>query len=256
VIKAVLWDVDGTLAETERDGHLVAFNQAFESLKLDRRWSESRYARLLAIAGGRERILYDMADLKWGPSDAERRQILADRIHKLKNELYAKIAASGALRLRDGVPALLDDCLGSGVLMAIVTTTSRANIAALLDATLGKDWRAAFAAVVCAEDAPRKKPDPSAYILALRTLGLRPQDVIAIEDAPAGISAARMAQVPVLVSFSHYFPNPEVRDAFASGPTLGDAGDWTPCANLPRHRVDLEQIIAWRRHALDPKVRL
>jgi HAD superfamily hydrolase (TIGR01509 family) len=252
VIKAVLWDVDGTLAETERDGHLVAFNQAFESLGLDRRWSESRYAQLLAVAGGRDRVLHDMVEVNWGPPDLQQRLVLADRIHRFKNALYGNIAATGVLRLRDGVAALLDDCLRSTIPMAIVTTTSRSNIAALLEANLGKDWRSVFAAVVCAEDAPRKKPDPSAYILALHALELRPQDVVAIEDAPAGITAAHRAQIPVLVTFSHYFPAPDVRHAFASGPTLGSARGWTPCANSPEHRVDVAQIDGWRAYALAP----
>src|ERR1700674_5935099 len=109
MIKAILWDVDGTLAETERDGHLKAFNQAFEAVGLSWRWSEQRYGELLAVAGGRERLLHDM-QCRGGTAHPEERQVLADRVHHLKNELYARIVADGHLPLRAGVRELLDDC--------------------------------------------------------------------------------------------------------------------------------------------------
>src|SRR6267378_3503823 len=105
MIKSILWDVDGTLAETERDGHLRAFNQAFETLGLPWRWSEPRYAELLAVAGGRERLLHDMQSQPQRPASTrpQERQALAERVHRLKNELYSRIVAGGELPLREGV---------------------------------------------------------------------------------------------------------------------------------------------------------
>src|SRR5450631_3506051 len=111
MIKAVLWDVDGTLAETERDGHLRAFNQAFEGLGLPWRWSEQSYAELLAVAGGRERLLHDMQHQDRAPADPRDRLALAERVHHLKNELYARIVASGDMPLREGVLELVADCV-------------------------------------------------------------------------------------------------------------------------------------------------
>ena len=184
MLKAILWDVDGTLAETERDGHLVAFNRAFEALAIPWRWSESRYGELLAVAGGRERLLYDLERQPLAPPDAGQRAALVERVHRLKNEYYAAIVAGGALPLRAGVAQLIADCAAAGVAMGIATTTSAANAAALLAAHLGAGWRSQFAAVVCAEQAPLKKPDPQVYLRALQTLDLTPEEVLAIEDSP------------------------------------------------------------------------
>lgn len=245
MIRAVLWDVDGTLAETERDGHLVAFNQAFEALKVPWRWSETRYGELLAVAGGRERLLHDMQSQERAPADPRERRSLAERVHRLKNEYYARIVAGGGLPLRDGVRELMLDCERAGCRMGIVTTTSRSNVEALLETHLGQGWESAFAAVVCAEGAPIKKPDPQAYRVALDTLRLASQEAVAMEDAPAGVAAAQAAGVPVIITRSYYFPATESADALAAGPSLGRTDGWRPTADAGSGRIDLKQINRW-----------
>jgi HAD superfamily hydrolase (TIGR01509 family) len=245
VLGAILWDVDGTLAETERDGHLVAFNQAFEALHIPWRWSEERYGELLAVAGGRERLMHDMQYQDRAPADPQERRRLAERVHRLKNEIYARIVASGELPLREGVRELLMDCERAGIRMGIVTTTSRSNVEALLKTHLGQGWESAFAAVVCAEKAPSKKPDPQAYLLALEALQLRSQEAVAMEDAPAGISATQAAGVPVIVTRSYYFPATESPGALAVGPSLGRTDGWSPTADAGSKRIDLKQISRW-----------
>jgi HAD superfamily hydrolase (TIGR01509 family) len=245
MIKAILWDVDGTLAETERDGHLQAFNQAFEALGLPWRWSDERYAELLAVTGGRERLLHYMRSASGAPTDPEARQVLAERVHCLKNRLYSSIAASGALPLRDGVRELLEDCQRARVRLGIVTTTSRSNVHALLAAHLGKDWESLFGTVVSAREAPKKKPDNQAYLLALEALRLHSNEAVAMEDAPAGVAAAQAAGVPVIVARSHYFAATLPRGALAVGPSLGRAADWHPAADARATRIDLEQIMRW-----------
>jgi HAD superfamily hydrolase (TIGR01509 family) len=261
VIKALLWDVDGTLAETERDGHLVAFNQAFAALNVPWRWSEQRYGELLAVAGGRERLLHDMPAHEQAPAGVQERQRLAERIHRVKNECYAQIVVSGALPLRDGVWQLMEDCNHAGVRMAIVTTTSRSNVDALLQTHLGGGWESRFAAVVCAENAPRKKPDPQAYRIALDILKLRSDQAIAMEDAPAGVTAAAALGVPVIVTRSHYFPSGPAEGALAIGPSLGRLEGWMPAAlgvapggvadsaqagqPASSQRIGLDQIARW-----------
>jgi HAD superfamily hydrolase (TIGR01509 family) len=245
MIKSILWDVDGTLAETERDGHLAAFNQAFEALLVPWRWSEERYRELLAVAGGRERLLHDMQRQPQAPDDPHERDILARRVHRQKNEFYARIVASGALPLREGVRALLEDCERAGLQSGIVTTTSRANVEALLKTHLGKDWKSKFATVVCAEDSPRKKPDPQCYQLALEALQLRSHEVIAMEDAPAGVAAAQAIGVPVIVTLSHFFPESMPQHALAFGPSLGRCSGWNPAPDTYTARIGLEQIIRW-----------
>jgi HAD superfamily hydrolase (TIGR01509 family) len=247
MLQAVLWDVDGTLAETERDGHLVAFNHAFEALDIPWRWSESRYGQLLDVAGGRERLLHDMQSQPQAPFDAGQRAALAERIHRLKNEIYAGVVAGGALSLRAGVAELFEDCAQAGTQMGIVTTTSAANVAALLGAHLGADWRSRFAALLCAEQAPRKKPDPQVYLRALQTLRLRPDEALAIEDSPAGVAAARAAGVAVVLVRSFFFPTAAAAGAVAAGPSLGSAHGWEPPAGAPGERIHLRQLRQWHQ---------
>jgi HAD superfamily hydrolase (TIGR01509 family) len=248
MIRALLWDVDGTLAETERDGHRVAFNQAFAAAGLPWRWSTARYGELLAVAGGRERLLHDMQTRPDAPADEAARTRLARQLHELKNARYAAIVARGTLRLRAGVRPLLADCAAGGVPLAIVTTTSRANVRALLERQLGADWAAHFAAVVAAEDAPRKKPDPQVYLTALAALALAPEEAVAIEDSPAGLEAAYRAGVPVLLTRSHYFPTTPAAGTLAAGPSLGQARGWQPAAPASAVRITLAQVARW--HAL------
>jgi len=247
MIRAVLWDVDGTLAETERDGHRIAFNRAFAAAGVPWRWSEVRYGELLAVAGGRERLLHDMQTQAAAPATAHERGRLAELLHRLKNEHYAAIVSRGELPLRPGVAALLQDCRAAATRLAVVTTTSRCNVDALLARHLGQAWAAQFAAVVCAEDAPRKKPDPQAYALALQRLGVPARATVAIEDSPAGVEAARRAQVPVVLTPSYYFPATAAATVLARGPSLGEVTGWHPRVELPAARVGLSQIALWHR---------
>ncbi len=245
MLRAILWDVDGTLAETERDGHLVAFNQAFETLQVPWRWSEKRYGELLAVAGGRERLMHDMQSQEHAPADPRERRRLAERVHRLKNEYYARIVAGGELPLREGVRELMRDCERAGLPMGIVTTTSRSNVEALLGTHLGEHWESAFAAVVCAEQARSKKPDPQAYRVVLDALRLAPQQAVAMEDAPAGVAAAHAAGVPLIITRSYYFPETESADALAVGLSLGRTEGWRPAAGEGSERIDLKQINRW-----------
>jgi HAD superfamily hydrolase (TIGR01509 family) len=247
MIEALLWDVDGTLAETERDGHRVAFNQAFQALNLPWRWNEQRYGALLKVSGGRERLLHDMRFQEDAPVDLGERELLAERVHKLKNELYAGIVDRGLLTLRDGVAELMEDCVRAKVRMGIVTTTSRCNVNALLTSRIGADWASLFAAVICAEQAPKKKPHPQAYLMALKILKVEPEHAVAMEDAVAGVSAAQTAGVPVVITHSHYFPVVTSEHALATGASLGSPHGWTPAADTRTPRIGLAQIRQWRQ---------
>lgn len=246
-LQALIWDVDGTLAETERDGHRVAFNLAFEALGVPWRWSEARYGELLSVTGGRERLLHDMAGQALAPVDPAARAELARRLHQLKNAHYAEIVAAGHIPLRPDVAALMADCRHARLPMAIATTTSRSNVEALLGAHLGADWSSQFAAVVCAEDAPLKKPDPQAYRMVLQQLGMRADEVLAIEDSSPGVAACVAAGVPVVVTRSVYFADADVAGALAVGPGLDTVSGWRPAAEPQRNggRIGLPQLTAW-----------
>ena len=248
-LKALLWDVDGTLAETERDGHLVAFNLAFEASGLPWRWDDARYGDLLRITGGRERLLHDMTDRPGLPALASEREALALAVHARKNAFYADLVRSGRIPLRDGVMALMQQCRDRGVRMGIATTTSRSNVEALLRAHLGSRWVEWFAVLVCGEDVSRKKPDPEVYLRALRDLAIGPLEAVALEDSPGGVAAARAADIPVVVTRSAYFADAPIEGATAIGPGLHDRRGWRPslrASGADDEPVGLDDIEGWR----------
>jgi HAD superfamily hydrolase (TIGR01509 family) len=236
VLKALIWDVDGTLAETERDGHRVAFNEAFAAEGLAFRWDEARYGELLRTTGGFERLMADFASRADVPRDVPAREALARRLHAHKNRIYAGIAESGVLQARPGVQRLIGEAAAAGMPQAVATTTSRANVHALLRVLRGADWEAEFAVVVAAEDTERKKPDPQVYQLALRALGLRADEVITVEDSAMGVAAASAAGVAVVMTRSRYFDGDEAGPAVWAGPDL-DSG--------PQGAIGLAQLRQW-----------
>ena len=139
-LKALLWDVDGTLAETERDGHRVAFNLAFEAFGLPWRWDDALYGELLQVTGGRERLMHDMDSRPDAPPLAGERDALARALHAKKNSLYAELVAGTGIPLRGGVLELMRECRHQGVRLAIATTTSRSNLEALLRRHMATPW--------------------------------------------------------------------------------------------------------------------
>jgi HAD superfamily hydrolase (TIGR01509 family) len=242
VLKALLWDVDGTLAETERDGHRVAFNRAFDEDGLDWHWDVDRYGELLAVTGGRERMLHDLrqrypdldVDVAWQDRIA--------RLHRRKNAIYARIVRSGDIRLRPGVARLVAQAHAAGLSQAIVTTTSRDNCDALLEAFAGQLPERAFSLRVCGEDVTAKKPDPQAYRLALAGLGIDAAQAIAIEDSPAGLRAATAAGIGCVLTCGFYTRRDRVRAMHP--PARVVTGDLdVPSAALPRG-LDLQALRA------------
>jgi HAD superfamily hydrolase (TIGR01509 family) len=246
-LKALLWDVDGTLAETERDGHRVAFNRAFEACGVPWRWDASHYGDLLRVTGGRERLLFDMNQRADAPAPAER-DAIARAIHAKKNACYAELVNSSGIALRDGVLALMAECRERQVRMGIATTTSRSNVEALLSVHLGERWADAFAVIVCGEDVEQKKPDPEVYIKALRALAIGPLETVAIEDSPGGVAAARAADIPVVVTRSAYFALAPIEGAVATGPGLHTRHGWRPALQAAAgdiRGVNLADIEGW-----------
>ncbi|NCP40986.1 MAG: HAD-IA family hydrolase, partial [Rhodoferax sp.] len=190
-LQALIFDVDGTLADTE-SVHLAAFNQAFAELGMDWVWTRDMYLDLLTISGGKERILH-----YWNQVNADvvalGTQALQDRInriHELKTAFYENAVNSGAVALRPGVLALLHEALAAGVQLAIATTTSPVNIAALLRHAMGDDWRLNFSAIGDASTAPIKKPHPQVYLQMLDALKLPAAQCLAFEDSNNGLRAA------------------------------------------------------------------
>jgi HAD superfamily hydrolase (TIGR01509 family) len=208
--RALIFDVDGTLAETE-EAHRQAFNDAFTEAGLDWRWDVERYGALLAVTGGKERIGRHLDDLG-APPDDPRRALIAG-LHARKTELYVARVASGDVRLRPGVEALIARARRCGVALAMATTTTRANVDGLLKACLGPEALGWFDPIVCGDAVARKKPAPDVYLSALAALRVSPADALAIEDSGNGVRAARAAGLRVVVTPSLYGASDDVSEA-------------------------------------------
>ncbi|MET4386191.1 HAD superfamily hydrolase (TIGR01509 family) [Bradyrhizobium sp. F1.4.3] len=206
---ALIFDVDGTLAETE-ELHRQAFNEAFARHRLDWQWDRAVYKDLLRVAGGKERIRAYHARLRIASplSDAD----IAE-LHRIKTAHYVELIETGCCALRPGVADLLVAAKARGQRLAIATTTSHGNIDALLSRALGTRWAADFDAIVAGDDVRHKKPAPDVYLEILARLKLEPSDCVAIEDSANGLIAAARANIPVLITRSMFFRDDDFTEA-------------------------------------------
>jgi HAD superfamily hydrolase (TIGR01509 family) len=215
-LRALLWDVDGTLAETELDGHRIAFNRAFAERGLPWRWDRSTYIGLLAISGGRERLRWFLQRQQIAEPEAS----LLDALHQAKQVHYRELVVAGEVQLRPGVRRLIEAAAAAGLQQAIVTTSGREAVAALVENQL-RDQNRLLSLRICADDVAAKKPDPEAYVLALQRLDLAPGQAVALEDSPAGVAAATAAGLRCLVTLSAAFSQASV-SLFRSASSLTD----------------------------------
>ena len=222
MLKAIIFDVDGTLAETE-EAHREAFNLVFEQSGLGWYWSTALYRELLKVMGGKERIRH-YADTEGitGISAAD-----IDSLHRLKTTRYAELLPR-SIELRPGVERLIDECLSRSIRLAIASTTTEPNIYALDQAVGGALKLSQFEVVVGGITVPEKKPSPRVYEVALAKLGLEPEEAIAIEDAIAGVTAARGAGLRCLASPCLYTAEHDLSQATAIVEHLSDRGDGKP----------------------------
>jgi HAD superfamily hydrolase (TIGR01509 family) len=219
---ALIFDVDGTIAETE-ELHRQAFNESFTKSGLDWKWDIDLYARLLRITGGKERISHFLSTYRTGKDQLPAAQIA--ELHRMKNMRYAELLADGACHPRPGIVDAFDAAQQRGQLLAIATTTSRSNVEALFVPIFGRDWADRFQVVVCGEDVERKKPAPDAYLTVLASLQLPPQACLAIEDSRNGLLAAQSAGVPVVIVRSMYFASDDFGGALEVVDELTELGN-------------------------------
>lgn len=201
MLKALIFDVDGTLAETE-EVHRAAFNVAFSEAGLEWEWDRELYGYLLKVTGGKERIAHYIDVVLRKPRTADTSDMIA-ALHRRKTALYADMIGAGQIALRPGIAALIDAAQKAGVRLAIATTTSRPNVDALLAATL-PDRTAPFEVIVAGDEVPAKKPAPDVYIETLKLLGLDAASCLALEDSANGVRSSCAAGIPVLVTRGMY----------------------------------------------------
>lgn len=224
MLKALIFDVDGTLADTERDGHRVAFNNAFREFGLNWNWDVPLYGDLLEVTGGKERIRYFVD--RFLPKDArpEGFDELVIALHQAKTRHYVELLGQGGIPLRSGVKRLLEGARAAGIRLAIATTTTPENVTALLRHALEgtpEDW---FEVIAAGDIVPAKKPAPDIYLWALDKLSLDAADCLAIEDSENGLKASAGAGIKTIITVNDYTMNHSFAGAAAVLSDLGEPG--------------------------------
>ena len=231
-IKAIIFDVDGTLADTE-NAHRIAFNKAFADNDLDWDWDLELYDKLLKVTGGKERIKYFVSDFLTGydkPADFDE---FVKHLHKVKTAHYTDMMRAGSVPLRPGIKQLIDDARNAGITLAIATTTSPENVSALLEVGLGPDWASYFAANGCGDIVPQKKPAPDIYNWVLDKLQLAPGDCIALEDSYNGLRSSLAAGIKTYVTINHFTRNQDFTGAAGVFDDLSDLDAFYRATGLP-----------------------
>lgn len=224
---ALLFDMDGTIAETE-ELHRRCFNNAFAAFNLPWHWDEPTYQRLLDVPGGRERIAAYAAQVGAAAYATLSDNPALDTLHGWKTAYMAALLASGdsGLTARPGVARLCREALAAGVGLALVTTSQRPVAEQVLRQTLGADLAAGFRVVICGSDVRAKKPDPESYLLALQRLGVAAGQAVAVEDSAVGLRSARAAGLRCVITESLYTRNQDFSGAALAVSDLGEPDLW------------------------------
>jgi HAD superfamily hydrolase (TIGR01509 family) len=227
-VPALIFDCDGVLADTERDGHRPAFNATFAEVGLPVQWSEEEYGEKLKIGGGKERMASLLTDefvpANGLPADPEgQKELLADW-HRRKTARYKAMVRDSRLPARPGIARIVDEALDAGWLVAVASTSAEESVRAVLEHAVGAANAARFA-MFAGDIVPAKKPDPAIYNLAIERMGIAPEDAIVIEDSRNGLLAAVGAALRCVVTVSSYTTEEDMSEAVLVVTSLGDPGE-------------------------------
>lgn len=224
---ALIFDCDGVLADTERFGHLPAFNQAFREFGLPVRWSDDDYARLVLIGGGKERIASvlttEFVEVNGLPADEIGLRAVVAALHRRKSEIYTELVASGSMPARPGIVRLVQKAAEFGFILAVASTSAELSVRAVLEHSVGAALAARFR-VFAGDIVPHKKPAPDIYLAALEGLAIGRDDAVVIEDSANGLKSARAAHLRTVVTVSTYTRAEDFSGAALVVSSLGDPG--------------------------------
>ncbi|MDH5300474.1 MAG: HAD family hydrolase [Gammaproteobacteria bacterium] len=226
-LEALLFDVDGTLSDTERDGHRVAFNLAFKDAGLDWDWDEELYGDLLTVTGGKERMDFYIEKYRPDFKKPDDYSGFLKKMHAAKTEHFTRMLKDGVIGLRPGVKRLIAEARAQGLRLAVVTTTTPANVEALLTAALAPDAMSWFECIAAGDIVPAKKPAPDIYFWALDKMKLKPEQCVALEDSGNGIKSSLGAKVKTVITINGYTRDEDFTGASVVVDNMGEPG--APC---------------------------
>jgi len=219
-IKAIFFDQDGVVIDTEKDGHRVAFNETFKEFGYEFQWNVEKYHELLQISGGKERMRhYFQTEGVFSDLNKNEEDELIKKLHKTKTEIFIKLIESGKLPLRPGIKRLMKEAMGIGIILGICTT---ANERAANSIAMGMLKEINFEFVLAGDVVSRKKPDPEIYLLALEKTGLKPEECIVVEDSRNGVLAAKETGMHIIATTNIYTEREDLSEADIIVTCLGD----------------------------------
>ncbi|QNE34691.1 HAD-IA family hydrolase [Leifsonia shinshuensis] len=225
---ALIFDCDGVLADTERNGHLPAFNRTFAEFGVPVQWSDDDYREKVLIGGGKERMASiltpEFVAANGLPADADGQRELLAEWHKRKTAIYTELVASGALPPRPGIARIAQEAADADWTLAVASTSAEPSVRAVLEHAVGQELAARFA-VFAGDIVPHKKPAPDIYLLALDRLGIGPDDGVVVEDSGNGVRAAVGAGLRTIVTVSAYTADEDFDGASLVVTSLGDPGE-------------------------------